>query len=118
MNRFIKLKSNEIELTSSILIEQYLLSNGFSWLLECEFDKADITVKDNMLIWNNGILYWAGDWRFGIFKNGEFRSGNWNGGIFLDGKFNGRWNRGIWKNGIFKGKDNSGKLKINDATIR
>lgn len=111
MGRFIKLKTSKNEITSNILIEQYLVSTIFSWLLECEFDKADITIEDNVLIWNSGILYWAGDWKFGVFKGGEFRSGNWNGGIFLGGKFKGNWNRGIWKDGIFEGKDNTNKLK-------
>lgn len=100
MQRFLKLKCDNIVLTTNKEIEQYLANSDFYWLLECEVDNVDIEIntKLNVLIWNNGIFYW-GDWQWGHFKNGEFKSGNWHGGIYSadENKFKGNWIRGVKK---------------------
>jgi hypothetical protein len=97
MKRFKKLILPDKEIESVKLIEQYLSSSEFSWILECEVDDVvlEIDTTLNILKWKSGIFYW-GIWHWGVFESGEFRSGDWLGGIFLNGIFNGNWKIG-WR---------------------
>ena len=72
---------------------------GFNWLLESEFDNAELEIKNNTLIWKNGIYYY----------------GNWFYGIFLNGTFYGNFLSGVFKKGIFKGKRLGGVFAIEDG---
>jgi hypothetical protein len=44
-------------------------------------------------VWYKGD-YLSGNWKYGIFKEGNFY-GNWLNGIFEGGNFDGHWNSGI-----------------------
>lgn len=90
-------------------IEKWLYSSTFSWLLECELDNVKLAIKDDILYWKSGILYW-GVTNFMVFENGEFRSGVWNCGIWLNGTFKGTFKNGVWKKGIFKGTKIAGEF--------
>lgn len=103
MQRFKQLKIDDKILTISKEIEQFLYESNFSWLLVCELDNVDIEIKDNILYWHSGILYW-GIWEWGVFLNGEFRSGKWLGGILINGIILADWHRGVIKGGEVKGK--------------
>lgn len=94
--RFVKLTVNDQIYTSSRAIERYLATTPFEWLLNCELDYAVLEIKDNILYWKNGIIYW-GNWMWGVFENGEFRSGTWNGGILLGGTIKAKWITGVDK---------------------
>ena len=81
-------------------IEEKLKNLKFHWIVDSEFENADIEIKHNTIVWNNGT--WThGTWEFGIFLNGEFY-GTWENGIFEDGEFKGKWESGI---------DYTGKIK-------
>ena len=67
-----------------------------------ELDNVKLEIKDDILYWKSGILYW-GNTQFMVFENGEFRSGTWNCGIFLNGTFKGKWVNGVFKDGTFAG---------------
>jgi hypothetical protein len=95
-------------LDSSRIIERYLATSPFYWLLNCEVDDVEIEIDDNILYWKSGVMYW-GKWQWGVFENGEFRSGEWFGGIWKDGEFRGTWHNGVWIEGTFKGKWIKGK---------
>lgn len=110
MSRFKSLDLESGKITSNKLIEEHLFQSSFAWLLECEVENAELSIKDQILYWKSGLFYW-GHWQWGVFESGEFRSGIWNGGIFLGGKFKGEWYRGVWKGSDFEGTDLSGKIK-------
>jgi hypothetical protein len=74
-------------------ILEILKREGFHWLIDSEISEAKIEIKNNTLIWHDG-LYLSGDWYYGIFKSGHF-FGNWLNGIFEHGYFDGNWNSGI-----------------------
>ncbi len=116
MERFISLSVDGQTITSNSLIERWLSTSPYYWMLECEVDGAQLEVKDNILVWKSGTFYW-GEWQWGIFKSGEFRSGSWLGGIFFDGIFKGNWHRGVWKSGTFKGNDMTGKLVTSNPSM-
>lgn len=103
MQRFISLQLENELITSNKLIEQYLASSDFHWLLLCEVDNVKLEIKDNILYWLDGIFYW-GHWHWGVFKKGQFRGGTWLGGIFYDGIFRALWKNGKWIDGQYKGK--------------
>lgn len=100
--RFSELKVYNKEIKNNKEIETYLSNTIFYWLLDCEVDNVKLEIIDDILYWNNGIFYY-GNWEWGVFNNGEFKSGGiWNGGIFYDGTFEGKWIRGVKKGGNFK----------------
>jgi hypothetical protein len=109
--RFLELKINNNTLTSNKEIENYLYSTEFYWLLDCELDNVKLEIKDNILYWLSGTLYW-GNWKWGVFLNGEFLSGNWYGGIFLNGLFKATWHNGVFKGGTFKGEKIKGQFPL------
>lgn len=79
--------------TNQRIIENKLEDFKFYWVIDAELEDAEIEIKNNTLIWHNGIWF-HGKWEFGIFMNGEFH-GVWDNGIFEEGKFEGKWISGI-----------------------
>jgi hypothetical protein len=73
-------------------INDALIKNDMSWLIDSEIEDASVEIRNNTLIWNNGV-YRTGDWYYGLWR---------------DGYFYGTWENGIWEKGIFKGKWISG----------
>lgn len=92
-------------------IEKWLYTSPFCWLLECELDGVKLSIKDGILHWKSGILYW-GVTNFMVFENGEIRSGTWNSGIFLNGTVGKdvTWKNGVFKGGTFNGKKIAGQF--------
>jgi len=78
--------------TEQYKIDDILISENFSWILDAEIENADIEISKETLIWNNGLWY-NGAWTYGVFRNGEWRYGVWKGGV---------WYNGTWKNGRFE----------------
>jgi hypothetical protein len=93
--KYIKLKYNNEFFTSKIDIEKKLAVLGFKWLINCEFENADIEIKNNTILWKNGIFYY-GTWIYGIWKKGTWVYGTFENGIWESGE----WKRGIWVSGI------------------
>ena len=91
--RYNKLKYGDKTITSSSKINKILSDNKLYWLIDSEIENADIEIKNDTLIWHSG-KYYTGDWKYGIFKEGEFH-GNFINGIFEDGIFKGKWHSGI-----------------------
>lgn len=89
-------------------INKTLINNGFYWLIDAEFEEAEIEIKNNTIIWKSGI-WLSGTWFYGIWQNGEFRWGKWLNGIFEGGNFI----NGTWESGIFKGGDLNDNVKVN-----
>jgi hypothetical protein len=110
MQRFEQLQLEDgTILRDSRPIEKYLYTSPFYWLLECELDGVKIKIKDGVLYWQSGVLYW-GNWRWGVFEGGSFRSGTWHGGIFTGGTFSARWLNGVFRSGDFRGDRVGGKF--------
>jgi hypothetical protein len=78
---------NNTKYTTQHQIEKILRDLKFFWLIDAEIEDAEIEIKNNTLIWHNGIFL-SGQWIFGIFRNGNFY-GNFINGIWEDGQFNG-----------------------------
>lgn len=78
---------NDTKYTIRNQIEKILRDLKFFWLIDAEMENAEIEIRNNTLIWYNGIFL-SGQWHFGIFK---------------DGKFYGNFINGIWEGGQFKG---------------
>jgi hypothetical protein len=91
----LELNYNGKNYTSSRDILNILRNLKFYWLIDSECEDAVIEIKNDTLIWHEG-LYLSGNWKYGIFKNGGFY-GNWKNGIWEDGYFNGNWESGIKK---------------------
>ena len=91
--RFKKLTIDGKSIISNKKIEDLLLENHFYWLLDSEFEEAEIEIKKSTLIWHSGTFY-SGNWEYGIFKEGVFY-GNFINGIFENGVFKGTWKSGI-----------------------
>jgi hypothetical protein len=66
---------------------------GLGWLVDCEFEGADVDVVRGTVIWNGGTLY-SGRWHYGIWKDGQF-NGTWDNGIFESGDFRGDFVSGM-----------------------
>jgi len=94
--RFIKLTTENAVITNTKPIEKFLASTSFDWLLNCELDNVELEIKDNILYWKKGVMYW-GDWKWGVWESGEFRSGTWHGGILLGGTVKAKWLNGVDK---------------------
>lgn len=63
------------------------------WLIDSEIEDAKIEIKNNTLIWHDGI-YYSGHWHYGIFKGGNFY-GIFENGILEGGNFYGKFLSGI-----------------------
>lgn len=79
-------------------IEKILSDNNFHWLLNSEFENAEIELINNTIIWKNGTMYYTqtpfiiwedGTWKDGIFENGIFENGDFENGKFISGIMNG-----------------------------
>lgn len=90
---FIELKYNDKTYTTPNQIIDILKKEKLYWLIDSETDKAIIEIKNNTLIWHEGI-FMSGNWKYGIFKNGGFY-GTWENGIWENGYFDGTWISGI-----------------------
>jgi hypothetical protein len=91
--RYTELLIDNKSIKSQSKIEDLLISQKFYWLVDSEIEDAKIEIKKNTIIWHSGNFY-SGEWKFGVFKNGNFY-GNWKNGIFEGGNFKGNWNSGI-----------------------
>lgn len=74
-------------------IEKILEENNLNWLIDSEFEDADIEIRNQTLIWNSGN-YYSGSWYYGIWKSGTFY-GTWMNGIFEGGILKGKFISGI-----------------------
>ncbi len=90
---FLELKYNNKTYTNRREIIDILKSLKFYWLIDSEVVDASIEVKNNTVIWHDGI-FMSGNWPYGIFLNGYFY-GNWDNGIWEKGFFGGKWKSGI-----------------------
>lgn len=79
--------------TNSNKILDILRECEFYWLIDSELSEAVIEIVNNTLIWKSGS-YLYGNWKYGIFKRGNFY-GVWENGIFEGGTFSGVWMSGI-----------------------
>ena len=93
-------------------IDEILIKNKFSWMVNAETKNARLEIFQDTLVWNSGVWY-NGDWYFGVWRDGEWRYGTWQNGVF----YNGVWRNGTFKSGIiyngkfFKGKILSGEIR-------
>ena len=92
---FLELRYEGKTYTTKNQILQVLSKEKLYWLIDSEVDQAIIEIKNNTLIWHEGI-YMSGDWHYGIFKKGGFY-GTWENGIWEGGFFEGNWISGIKK---------------------
>jgi len=97
------------KVTNKTEIEK-IIHSKFDWLNKAEIENATITIKGDVIIWENGVWYYGDSyfdvWKNGIFKYGTFNDGIWKGGEFVDGIFNGIWEHGIKKGGQFDLNEN------------
>ena len=108
MKRFKNFKYNDEVIKKTNKIND-ILDTHFTWFSYCEFEEADIEIKNNTIIWKNGKFYKGIIkyiiWQDGIFFNGMFENGIWENGIWENGK----WISGIWLNGVVKKGENPNK---------
>lgn len=93
MNNIIELVYQGKTYTTKNQILLILEKEQFYWLIDSELSNAIIEIKNNTIIWHDGIFL-SGNWKYGIFKNGEFY-GTWENGIFENGIFDGKWISGV-----------------------
>ena len=74
-------------------INNILESENLHWLIDSEFEDAQIEIKNGTVIWNGG-KYYSGNWHYGIFKDGIFY-GNFINGILEGGIFRGKFYSGV-----------------------
>jgi len=110
--RYAELKHEGITHTEQWKIDEILIKNKFTWLVNAEIKNARLEIFQDTLVWNGGIWY-NGSWYFGVWRDGEWRYGTWQNGVW----YNGVWRDGIFKSGIiykgkfFKGKIESGEIR-------
>lgn len=98
------MRYNELKHEGQIINEQWkideiLLENKFSWIVNAEIQNARLEIINGTLVWNAGVWY-NGNWEFGVFRDGEWKYGTWENGVW----YNGKWKDGIFKSGlIFNG---------------
>ena len=63
--RYIELKYQSKTYTNESEINDILREQNFYWLIDSETDKAIIEIKNNTLIWHEGI-FMSGDWKYVI----------------------------------------------------
>ncbi len=91
--RFKELIYNDRTLYDDNKINALLIKNDLHWLIDSEIENASIEIKHRTLIWNSGS-YYAGNWYYGIWLDGDFH-GIWENGIFEGGNFKGKFVSGI-----------------------
>lgn len=84
------------KITNKSEINKILDKENLHWLMDSEFEDAQIEIRKGTVIWKGGT-YFTGNWNYGIFKNGVFY------GTFVNG---------ILEGGIFRGKFVSGVKMI------
>jgi hypothetical protein len=88
-------------------INEILIKNNITWLIEAEIENARLEIIKNTLVWNAGTWF-NGDWHYGVFRSGNWKAGIWQNGVW----YNGLWNNGTFKSGIiFNGKFINGNIK-------
>ena len=81
--KYSELKVDGKTYTDQKKVSEILRTSGFGWLVDSEIEDAVLEIRKNTLIWHSGeFLY--GTWKWGIFKSGSFH-GKWQGGIFEGG---------------------------------
>jgi hypothetical protein len=93
--RFKELRVGERIITKPTDINKELTKFNLQWLIDSEIEDAEVEIKNNTLIWNDGKFI-TGHWQYGIWKDGQFR-GTWENGIWEKGNFDGKWRSGIKK---------------------
>ena len=68
--KYKSLKFNNEIIVNQKHIEKILLEHNFYWLVESEFENAELEIVKKTIIWHNGIWY-NGNWVYGIWKNGK-----------------------------------------------
>lgn len=91
--KFSELVIDGKKIVNSNQIIGILEKHNFHWLIDSETENAKIEIKNNTLIWHDGI-YYSGNWHYGIFKGGSFY-GKFENGIFENGVFGGKFISGI-----------------------
>jgi len=93
-------------------IESILTKKNIFWLIDCEFEDAEILISRGKVTWKNGTWY-NGIWKGHIWENGDWYYGTWTDGTWLGGTFhNGIWNEGVFEEGEFvHGEVNGGVFK-------
>lgn len=91
--KYKELKYKNKTITNPKQIDNILYNEKFYWLIDSEFENANIEIDHNTIIWHDGT-YLSGKWHYGIFKDGSFH-GIWENGIWEKGRFNGKWLSGI-----------------------
>lgn len=91
--RYKKLLVDGKTITSKNQINNILKAEKFFWIIDSEIENAEIELKNKTIIWHSGDFY-TGNWKYGIFKGGNFY-GTFINGIFEDGNFQGKWQSGI-----------------------
>lgn len=110
--RYSELKYNGETITEQWKIDEILIKNKFSWMVNAEIKNARLEIFNDTLVWNAGIWYF-GNWYFGVWRDGEWRSGTWQNGVW----YNGTWQNGTFKSGLifkgifFKGKIEGGEIR-------
>src|ERR1035437_8416441 len=101
--RFKSLTYNSQKFTREPEINKILQDKNLDWLIDAEFENAEISIENNTLLWHNGDWY-SGDFVYGIWFNGRFYGGNFINGIWQNGEFHdGTFESGIWRNVKFYG---------------
>lgn len=92
--RYKSLKIGESIYTQDRVCDSKLNILGFNWLVESEFEEADIEIIKDTILWKSGNFY-SGIWHYGIIESGIF-NGIFKNGIISDGvKFGGKFISGI-----------------------
>ena len=108
MKRYVKFINNGDEVVNTNEM-QNIISENFTWFSYCEFENADIEIKNETIIWKNGDFY-KGNVKYMIWLNGVFHNGTWQNGIWEDGVWEGgTWLSGIWNGGTINGGENPNK---------
>lgn len=90
---YFKNDKEEKKITRKAEINKILEQENLHWLMDSEFEDAQIEIRKGTVIWNGGT-YFSGNWHYGIFRNGVFY-GNFLNGILEGGVFNGKFLSGI-----------------------
>jgi len=110
--RYSELKYDGKTYTEQWKIDEILIKNKFSWMVNAEIKNARLEIFQDTLVWNAGIWY-NGDWYFGVWRDGEWKYGTWQNGVW----YNGVWRDGtfvsgiIYKGNFFKGKIMAGEIR-------
>lgn len=104
--------------TEDYQIEEILVENGFSWVIDAETYMLRLEILNDTLIinagtWYNGIFKYGCirncAWKFGTFESGIIFNINWQDGMFLSGIiYNGTFYQGQFLNAKLREKNQNG----------